>query len=113
MAMALVWPGSMGGLTRSLPLAQTTPPGTVRPATLGSRPRAYFSQLGTPSPAGVALGAAFGLVLEPKYWICHASGRPSVLPSPVRSAIEALSKPAANGALCTPLLPSLLTNCQL
>src|SRR6516164_2654116 len=113
MAMVLVWPGSRGGLTRFLPLAQTTPPGMTRPGTVGSRPKPYFNQLGTPSPAGHALGAAFGFDTDPKYWICHASGKPSVLASPVRSPMEAVSKPAAKGALWTPLLPSLLTNCQL
>src|SRR5437899_10460005 len=99
MAMVLVCPGSRGGFTRSLPLAHTTPPGMTRPGTVGSSPRPYLSQLGTPSPAGAALGAALGFDTEPKYWICHQSGKPSVFPSPVMSAIEALSNPAAKGAL--------------
>src|SRR5579859_6046313 len=113
MAMALVSPGLTGGLTRFLPLARTTPSGKDVAATVGSRPSAYFSQLGTPSPDGLALGAALAAVVEPKYWTCHQSGNPSLLASPVISAIEALSNPVAKGALCTPLLPSLLTNCQL
>src|SRR4249920_854157 len=103
--MVLVAPAGSTGLTKSLPLAQTTPPGTLVPATVGSRPRLYFSQFGTPSPLGLASGAALGLVAEPKYWTCHASGKPSVFESPVRSAIEAFSNAVANGALCTPLLP--------
>src|SRR5690348_10894246 len=113
MATVLVSPGLTTGLTRFLPFTQTTPPGMLAPATVGSRPRLYFNQLGMPSAAGLAFGAALGLLAEPKYWICQASGRPSLLASPVRSAIEALNNPVANGALWTPLLPSLLTNCQL
>src|SRR5689334_2128187 len=111
--MVLVAPAGSTGFTRFLPLAQTTPPGTLVPGTVGSRPRLYFSQFGTPSPLGLAFGAALGLVAEPKYWICHASGKPSLFASPLRSAMEAFNKAVANGALCTPLLPSLLTNCQL
>src|SRR6185369_13470760 len=113
MATVFVSPGFTTGLTRFFPLAQTTPPGTLVPATIGSRPRLYLSQLGTPSPEGFAVGAALGLVIEPKYWICQASAMPSLLASPVKSAIEAFNRPVANGALCTPLLPSLWTNCQL
>src|SRR5581483_6085708 len=109
MARVLVAPE----LTRFLPLANTTPSGMLVPGTVGSSPRLYFNQLGTPSPDGFAFGPALGLFAEPKYWACQASGKPSLLASPVRSAIEALSKPVAKGALCTPLLPSLFTNCQL
>src|ERR1019366_389962 len=101
------------GLASELPSAQTTPPGTTTPGTSGLRPKEYLSQLGMPSPAGIAFGAAAGLVIEPKYWITHASGKPPGTEMPVKSAIEALRMPTAKGALCTPLLPSLLTNCQL
>src|SRR5271166_5254190 len=101
MAMVLVAPGSTIGLTRSLPLAQTTPPGMFIPATKGSRPKAYFTQFGTPSPAGVALGAALTLVSEPKYWSTQASGKPPAADTPVRSAMEAFNRPVANGALWT------------
>src|SRR5258708_23996730 len=110
MASELVSPGFTTGLTRFLPLANTTPFGMLVPATVGSRPRLYFSQLGTPSPEGFAFGAALAAVHEPKYWICQASGNPSLLASPLKSAIEAFNRPVANGALWTPLLPSLLTN---
>src|SRR5579883_2740350 len=97
MAMLLVSPPT--GLTRVFPLAQTTPPGMLVPAMVGSRPRLYLSQLGMPSPVGLALSAALGLVAEPKYWICQVSGKPSLLASPLRSAMEAFSKPVAKGAL--------------
>src|SRR5579859_5437788 len=103
MATALVCPGSIGGLTRLLPLAQTTPreaPLVIEmPATVGSRPKAYFNQFGTPSPAGSALGSALGLVSDPKYCITHQSGKPPAAETPVRSAIEALSKPVAKGEI--------------
>src|ERR1017187_7620658 len=102
---------------RLVPFAQTTPTEsplvTEIPGISGFRPREYLTQLGTPSPAGMALGAAAGLVVEPKNWICQASGNPSLLASPVRSPMEALSRPTAKGALCTPLLPSICTNWKL
>src|SRR5262245_13766695 len=98
MAILLVSPVSEE-LMRSLPFAQTTPSGTTMPATVGSSPKVYFNQFGTPSPTGVALGAALGLLAEPKYWICQESGRVSLLASPVRSAIEAFSRPTAYARL--------------
>src|ERR1035438_7252126 len=105
------------GLARLLPLAHTTPTDspfvTEMPGNKGFRPRIYFIQLGTPSPAGIALGAAAGLFAEPKYWICHASASPSLLLSPVKSAMDALRTPTAKATLWTPRLPSSVTNCQL
>src|ERR1035438_8858660 len=112
--MVLVAPS---GFDKLVPSAHTTPTDrplvTEMPGTSGLRPSAYLSQLGTPSPAAITLGAAAGLVIEPKYWICHASGKPSLLASPVRSPMEALSRPTAKGALCTPLLASICTNWKL
>src|SRR5579859_3138640 len=99
--MELLLPASV------LPSANTTPPGIDKPGTSGFNPSAYFNQFGMPSPAGHALGAAFALVVEPKYWMAHASGKPPCTETPVKSAIEARSNPTANGTLWIPKLPSL------
>src|SRR5258708_38561042 len=99
MAMELVWLGSTTGLTRFLPLAQTTPPGMLVPATVGSNPSAYFSQFGTLSPIGFALAVPLTLVSVPMYLITHQSGKPPGADTPLRSAMEAFNRPVAKGAL--------------
>ena len=89
------------------------------PATNGFRPRAYLSQLGMPSPAGSAVGAALDIGgevgAEAYFPICPRIGQAIArrwMHARFRLPMEALKNARRQrDPLWTPKLPSLLTNC--